>query len=585
MTLRSEPPPIGQRAAWRPLFLALAAAILTCQLLLGLWGADDALTRGHNGFNSAAYLQAARNSLRWQELLPHQDYTGAHPPPVSHAYTHAPLAAHLHNVAAVWLFGDHTLSVRGVAALHAWLVTCALLVVVSAHWSLAHGVLAAAFYTIAPINAIYLNMVNHSAGFQFWSIAMLHCYLRVRQRQRWPWFVGLLLSAWFACSWDWPAYYVAFCLALHWLGCWLDARRRAQSELASPRLLAYWAAFCAWILLNFAAFLAVLHWAAEGSGDLFQTLGARQNAHIDFWRSARIVPSLLFTLPVLAVCAGWLGELAFRCGHGRARARDLLPCAFAAAGGVHYFLFRDSATVHEYWLWPALPFVAFALADFVVRGSARWRAMARTRGRYDWALRAAVLALLALPPVSLLARSAELVPRGRQVGGSLWFVANTRGPTPSTYDSGRAELRFADRVRAWTDRETGVLIDDALDLFRLEPRFDITLDREVRRVKAGAITPAPAQGIRGWVYIGTTATQSTDAVLARAGEHPVTFYDHYFMIDLRRRERSVGLYRLARAESSLGYRLLQSSFEPHLREVRDREAEDALALRRARPGS
>jgi 4-amino-4-deoxy-L-arabinose transferase-like glycosyltransferase len=577
----------AEREPWRRVLarstvLALAACIVSSQLYLGLLGADDAFTRGHNGFNSAAYLLAARNSLRWQQPFPHQYHTAPRPPAPEAAYTHAPLGVHLHNVAAVHLLGDRPLSVRGVAALHGVLVVLALLVVVSAHWSRAHGLLAAGIYTVLPINAIYVNMVNHTAGFLFWSILMLHCYLRFRERQQARWFAGVLATSWLATSWDWPAYYVAFCVALHWLSSWLLARRHAESNPSLAPFLLPFSVFCVWILLTIAGFVAAIHFAAGGTGDLLRTLADRQHAEIDFWMSARVVPRLLFTWPVLLVCAGWLLELGLRIRRGSALARDLLPLSFALAGTLHYCVFRNSATVHEYWLWPALPFVAIAMADFVVRGCAFGATILRHRApTLRRPLQTLTVGLVLMPLLALLVRSAELVPAARQVGGSLWFLENVRGTPPAAFDSGRAELRFASMVRTWTDRTTGVLLHEGLDMFKLEPRFEATLDREVRRVSQGPLSAPVAEGVHGWVFIGTTATLSIEAVLELADAYALTIYDHYFVIDLRRRDHSTRVYRLARADPSLRYRLLHSPFEPAARVLRDLAAEQALARRRA----
>ena len=153
----------------RALVYAAFAVLLSCQVFLGLWGVADQWTRGHNGWNGAAYHNGARNTLRWGEVFPLQYDTANVPPKKERLYTHAPLGLHLHNVVSVRVFGDRELSIRLVAAFMSIAALCMLFAVVQRLWSDAHGLLAAAVYVALPINAIYTNMANHSAGFIFWS--------------------------------------------------------------------------------------------------------------------------------------------------------------------------------------------------------------------------------------------------------------------------------------------------------------------------------------------------------------------------------------------------------------------------------
>ena len=61
MTLTATAPPVRHL---RPgTFRAWFAALVLSQAFLGFMGAGDQFALGHNGWNSSAYLQSARNTL------------------------------------------------------------------------------------------------------------------------------------------------------------------------------------------------------------------------------------------------------------------------------------------------------------------------------------------------------------------------------------------------------------------------------------------------------------------------------------------------------------------------------------------
>jgi hypothetical protein len=127
----------------------------------------------------------------------------------------------------------------------------------------------------------------------------------------------------------------------------------------------------------------------------------------------------------------------------------------------------------------------------------------------------AFLSLLLLAPLFL--RDVELVPDGRRVGGSMWFVAPTRGEIQA-YDSGRPEPRFAEKVRGWTTRSTGVLRHRAFETLVPEPRFDATLDRELVTGVSSPAIPGDKPWVRGgWVFLGIEGAVSPATFSLAAG--------------------------------------------------------------------
>ncbi len=548
----------------RPVRIAFAI-LLALQVFLAVLGVADQWTRGHNGWNGAAYHNAARNTLRWGVLFPLQYETANRPPDPQQLYTHAPLALHLNDVVSLKLFGDRELSIRLVAGFWSVAALCMLFMVVRRLWDDGHALAASAIYVALPINAIYTNMANHSAGFIFWSLLALYLYVRASRAPAWraSSFSFFLVSFAIAATWDWPAYYIAFAIAVHWLWTLYSPRSREQASGSGQQLLV----FCAWVLLLFVGHFVLVQWVAGNLDDLRGAFNSRRALSWTRFRThLLVVPELMFTAPILALCLAWVAFWVIRVVRGTARVRDLIPVAFLFAGMVHYWTFRWSAIVHSYWAWPVLPAVAIAVTTSLFE-TARW-----IRARAGLVSSFSVLLLL----VPLVIRVVQIVPTGRYVGGSMWFFTPVRGRIEE-YDSGRPELRFARRVKAWTDRETGVQLHTSLKPLRLEPRFDITLDRVTHRWSQSPRAEIPnEQGATGWVFIATVDAFPEEARAAFASRHPYRQFGDYFMLDLRHEGRDIEVWGLTPVEYSPQWRLLHSAFEPPMRARRMIGVEQSL---------
>jgi 4-amino-4-deoxy-L-arabinose transferase-like glycosyltransferase len=562
----------------RPVRIAFAL-VLALQAFLAVWGVADQWTRGHNGWNGSAYHNAARNTLRWDVLFPLQYETANVPPKKEQLYTHAPLALHLSNVASVKLFGDREASIRLVAGFWSVAALCMLFVVVRRLWDDAHALAASAIYVALPINAIYTNMANHSAGFIFWSLLTLYLYIRSTRAPPWrPLDFALFLATFaIAASWDWPAYYIAACIALHWTWKLLQPpipkkgvrplfERVNPAEKGSHAFL-WLGGFCLWVVVLFVGHFVLVELV---SGNLDELTGAFNTRRALSWRRFRthllVVPELMFTVPVLALCAAWVVAWAVRAVRGTARARDLIPIAFLVAGLIHYWTFRWSAIVHSYWAWPMLPAVAIAV-PVALFAMARW-----LRERAGTTVSFSVLLLL----VPLAIRIVQIVPEGRYVGGSMWFFTPVRGAI-DTYDSGRPELRFAERIKEWTDRDTGVQLHTSLKPLRLEPRFDITLDRVTHRWSQNPrVEIASDQGARGWVFIAALDAFPEEQRAAFASRHPYRQFGDYFMVDLRKEALDIEAWSSTPVALSPRWWLLHNAFEPPVRSTRLIAAEQSL---------
>ncbi len=579
------------------------AIVVAAQVLVCFWGIADPWVRGHNGFNGSAFHLAARNTLRWGIILPVQYYTKATPPAAAEAYTHHPLGMHLTNVASLWLFGDSEASIRLVPAVHGILAILALMILVRRLWGDGHALLAGAVYLFLPINGIYANMANHSSAFIAYSLSCFTCYAGYQRAREqglpWKkWYAGALGLWAMAAMWDWPSYYFAFIVAVHWLCAGIARSRRSTRKwYLLGGELAPLAGFSALVLAMFGGHFGVVALIVGSVEDLGGTFQARQYMDWPYFRHHLMnAPPLMFTIPVLGMAAAWLVALPVRACRKRASIGDLACLVYAVCGLFHYGLFRWSAFAHCYWGWTLLPFVSIACAVVVI-GAGRWIAGAvRRLSEGRWVRPASVVAGMCagLLLVPLAMRSVDLVWRGRSVGGSMWFIEKVRTPIPEHYSSGRSEILFAKRVRKSTTRATGVLIHHSFGELVPESRFDTTLDREIVEVNGLPRKLPDRPGITdGWVMIGVAGAINERLLTLWASGHPLHLYDHLFLLDLRREGTEIRVHTMVARPASLAWLYFVTPFAPPVEAVRLGDVEAAMqaevdmlhpGARPARPG-
>lgn len=554
-----------------------AVAVAVLQAAVGLHQVGNVWQYGHVGYNSAAYHQAARNTLRWGTLFPAQYVTGRDAPAPEDLYTHAPLALHLHTVASVGLLGDTREAVRLVPLVHGIGAAVALLLVLVAFYGWPTALLGSAIYLLLPINTIYAHMSNHSTGFVFWTLLWIASYLRWTDARRanapgpgirgpgsTGWAVAFFATGIMAMQWDWPAYYVAFALALHWAA---DLLRRRRRWLAPGHVLrretTLLGGFCAVVLASFGGFFALAAAHAGGLAEIAATYDARSapvpDAH---GRLFRDVLRPFFGLPLLGLSAAWWVGWVARCAlPGRARARDLLPVAFAFAGAMHVLLFAQTALIHPYWPWPLNPFVAIAGARallWIAHGAGRlFVSTSRDTRRYV-AVGVAVVALFGGYHVPFSLRAFV---EGRRAYGSIGYQG---------YDPRYLQLRFAERLREWTAPDTRVVVHPAMEA---RVHFDVTADRAVARGERSEPAweaPTPA------VFVGPVGATERSSRVAMAARHPYWRYGPYYMVDGRRAGPHVRIWDLQPVKASLAWRYLINPWHGPHRAVRQPEAETRL---------
>jgi hypothetical protein len=119
---------------------------------------------------------------------------------------------------------------------------------------------------------------------------------------------------------------------------------------------------------------------------------------------------------------------------------------------------------------------------------------------------------------------------------------------------------------------------------RLEPRFDITLDRVTHRWSQNPRTDIPnSRGVTGWLFVAALDAFTEEERAAFARRHPYRQYGEYFVLDLRERKSEIEAWGLTPLESDTGWWLFHSAFEPPVRAVRLIAVEQSLRRKAMEP--
>lgn len=386
------------RAATAALLLFCAAAAVHELASPWLWG--------HNGYNGAAFSQAARNTLRFGELGQAQYWADPQPPPAWAIYTRHPPLLHLHIAALFTIFGQAEWVARLVPALYSILNAAMLVWMVRRWWGRTESVVALAVYVFLPVNLIYANMIDHEQASIFWLLVMLHNHLRLLDATRdgpppLRNVVGLVVATTMACQWDWPAYYIAFYMAVH--ATLLGIRRSQGLQWRREFTVVAW--FSALVLANFVGYFAWIHHRMGSFDDMLASFSMRSSTPVNVWsQQLTRLPDMLQAL-AMVLAAAWTVAFFVRLGRGEARLRDFVPLAFLAAQVLHTAVFKVAGYLHVYWFYHAAPWVgigaglaivwlARSLARLVVAGL---RARGRLRLRLSHGIAAAVVVVLLAP--------------------------------------------------------------------------------------------------------------------------------------------------------------------------------------------
>ena len=343
-----------RRHAWRWVLLAVVG-LLYCTI--GVRGLTGPWHWGHNGYNGAAFSQAAKNSARFGIVGQAPYHYDREPPQASEIYTHHPMALHAHLVASFALFGTHEWAARLVPFLYSLATWLLLMFAVRRYWGDRTALLAGLVYALTPLNLIFANMVNHEQGGIFACLLLLYAYLRWFETGGRLHTVLCAVAVTLAVQFDWPGYYVAFAIATH---CLLTGVRGT----APPGWRSFIGGFSAVTLANMLAFFGWIYVTRSGLDEMAEAFQFRsQTPSAGGYVMLLVRRLLLLHGPILLGAAGIGTVGSFLTHKGRPLPqRALLPLAFLFAGSIQVLVFPQAAQLHSYWIYYWSPALAIAAA-------------------------------------------------------------------------------------------------------------------------------------------------------------------------------------------------------------------------------
>ena len=362
-----QPAPAGPEIAWKPwrtvLYRIAVAVVFVAFFMVCFHRIANYWQWGHNGFNGAAFSQAARNSIRFGIVGQAQYHTRLTPPIQKSTYTHHPQLLHFHLIGINELFGSREWAGRLVPALYSFLSLILLFSMVRKLWGRMPALIAAVIYVLTPINLIFPNMINHEQGGIFWCLTMLFMYIRWLQTYRWRYFLFTLLTVTVATQFDWPGYYIAFFMALSALVFGLVRHRgwiRWRPEYT------WILVFSAVVLVNFVGFFLWIKFYHGGWEQMKMAFEYRSSSmpnyfSVLYWRTRELqgwIPMILVT--------GWLLVSIVRVFLRQARMLDLVPLFFLGAQAIHTLVFKQAGLIHAYWTYYLSPAIAVGGAILIV---------------------------------------------------------------------------------------------------------------------------------------------------------------------------------------------------------------------------
>jgi len=338
---------------------------------------------GHDGFNGAAFSQAARNSLRFGIPQQVQYYTDFATPPLSDVYTNHPLLLHVQLTALLGLGGVEPWIARLLPIAYALGFFVLLYRVTARRAGPLTATIAITLWTLTPLHTIFANMVNHEQGGLFWCFLLVDRYLlyqsniaarltldgpasRVPARQ-WPIFLAISC----AMQFDWVGYYFAFFIGLHAL----VRALRVHDGRSLLRRLGFTLRFSGVVLFNVALFFGWIAWLRGGLSEMGAAFTQRSHSPAGYLKLVFERSTDLYGLGFMALLGIWLVYATVRVFRRRATAIDLIPWTFFGAQLIHSVVFKSAGAIHSYWTIYAGPALAVGGAMVLVAGATvvgRW---------------------------------------------------------------------------------------------------------------------------------------------------------------------------------------------------------------------
>jgi 4-amino-4-deoxy-L-arabinose transferase-like glycosyltransferase len=329
--------------------------VLAAYLGICLWEIGNYWQWGHNGYNGAAFSQAARNSIRFGILGQAQYYTGINPPGPDAIYTRHPMMLHFHLIAAYWLLGYHEWAGRLVPALYSFLGLVLIFTMLRRLCGRAEALIGIVIYVLTPINLIFANMIDHEQGCIFWCLVLIYSYILWLRSYRWRFFALSMAAAAMAVQFDWPGYYMAFFIALHAFA--TGIARHPRWYKWKPEYT-WVTTFSCVILANFFCFfwwITRIHGNLEQMKESFDSRAEQVSGywHVIFHHALDLQGAVGLVL-LLAWLMSFIPRLLLRC----TSKVELVPALFLVMQAIHSTVFKNAGFIHSYWTYYLSPAMA-----------------------------------------------------------------------------------------------------------------------------------------------------------------------------------------------------------------------------------
>jgi 4-amino-4-deoxy-L-arabinose transferase-like glycosyltransferase len=508
------------RSPW-PVRIALGSA-LALLIVYSLFGIAAPLWWGHHGYNAAVYLMRARTSLRNHTIVP-CTWTGFDPPRPDSLYLHHPIGYHQIFSLLIPIFGDHEWLARGVG-LAGTLVVCSLLyATVRRFWSREAGAVCVWIYVLLPIVTSYSNFCDAMMPTFACIVWGVSAYLRLLENHDPTKTRRLLLEAFFAYAicgvLMWEMYFIAPFISLHAL-----AVRRRYRDL--PRFHGLDPLIAHILTIGTACVLMMsFHlWFTHHSG--------AWGDFIDSYRVRKAPPSgsyvidrhlqwldVLYGPPPILLSLAWLVTFFVRVILGRVRRRDLLPLTFLYVNSLYIWLFAEGSAVHLYRVFMFSGFFAFAMTDLlveIVHGASRLVSRPAAVATAA-AVLAAYFALEVPHAWANLFESRVMMGTHAQPG----------------YNPEREKMRFAQEVHRLVPQNGRLIIHYPELTARKELWY--YLDRSFDEINHLSELPRVKRRNESVLLLDEPLLTAGERTIFRdlIRQHPVTYFDHFVMVDLR----------------------------------------------------
>lgn len=541
-------------------------ALIIAFTVFCLYGAFGPWQWGHNGFNGAAFAQGARNAMRFGTPGQSLYYTGLTPPGPDLVYTHHPQLLHWHLIALFRASGQAPWIGRMIPVFYS-VATLVLVHRIGAQlWDRRFALVATALWAFVPLHTIFANMIDHEQGAIFWLLLTTYIYVRWLSDHSPRRLVAMLVTISIAAQFDWPAYYIAFLIAVHAFVRGLGGGRpitRWRPEWTFVVL------FSLVVLANFGGFFLWVRMVRGTLSEMGHAYSLRTGETSGYLRQLTSRALDMHGPLLLALTAAWLPLVGFRRRHGTAHDREVIPAFFLGAQIIHSSVFKTAGYIHSYWTYYLGAATAFGGAEVVLFVIDKALAWARDRR----ALRLFVLtAIVAFGAVHLGARAYYRLRWGFATGTGTYLIP---------YPDQNPQIRVAQWLGRNFPRESTMYVVHPSLPVRIEFHwYHDTPFEERSNLEPTAADFASGKRVVALVDTAKSGARATLARLVRM--HPAWIFDRRFVaVEITGKTPHVEAFRsVARPQNGL-QRLVHRWFVDPLHPPLEWEPDDAEAAKAA----